>query len=226
MSAPFKSLSKIISRRKPIVFFDFDNTITPFDILDEIIKQFAVGNKWGEIQKKWEAGEMNTLDCLKTQMASVRITKKELFQYLSEIKIDPIFSELLIFLKKKKVPAVIVSDNFDLIIRRILLNNGLSKTIKVYSNKLKLRGNRLITEFPYTNLNCPQCAHCKKTQLLKHGGKFIIYAGDGLSDICPSKHADLVFAKARLLNYLRRNKKPCIKFRTMGDIYSHLSLLN
>ena len=40
----------------------------------------------------------------------------------------------------------------------------------------------------------------------------IIYVGDGRSDICPAKEADIVMAKGVLLKYLRSHKLPCVEF--------------
>ena len=135
MSVQFNSFQQNIPKQTWVVFLDFDNTITSLDVLDGIMKQFAIGQKWKTLQKKWENGEINTLDCLKGQLDEISFTKEKLALYLSQIKIDPGFRKLLSFLKKRDIPVIIVSDNFDIIIKQILKNNRLHKRIKIYSNK-------------------------------------------------------------------------------------------
>ena len=73
------------------VFFDFDNTITHFDVLDDIIKRFAVNKGWKEWEEAWEKGRIGSRRCLKEQMSLVAIGRKELLKYLSGVRIDPYF---------------------------------------------------------------------------------------------------------------------------------------
>ena len=204
------------------VFFDFDNTITFFDVLDDIIERFSVNRDWVAIEKDWKKGEINSRHCLEAQLKSVRVTKKDLLLYLSLVKIDPRFHKFIAILKKEGMKPVILSDNFTFIINYILKNNGISG-VKVYANRLRFSGDRLIPSFPNTNKQCGLCAHCKRRTLKKDiRDKVVIYIGDGRSDICPAEYADLVFAKGTLLSHFRRTKRLCIGFYNIDDIYGYL----
>ena len=204
------------------VYFDFDNTITVFDVLDDIIKRFSINKKWISIEKRWKQGKIGSKECLKRQLASVRISRKELLKYLSSIKLDLHFKKLYAFLKDKGIHPVILSDDFSFIIKRLLLNNDV-KGIKVYSNELKFKKDRLVLSFPHTNNSCFMCAHCKKKNLLKKPfSDKIIYIGDGFSDVCPAKQADIVFAKGSLLKYFRKAQRKCVAIKDLGDVYNRL----
>jgi 2,3-diketo-5-methylthio-1-phosphopentane phosphatase len=208
---------------KCIVFFDFDNTLTSFDILDDIIARFSINKNWVNLERAWQSGKIGSLECLRGQLHSIRITKENLLKYLSKIRIDSNFNKLLILLREKGIKSIIVSDSFSFLIKNILKNNGL-KGIKVYSNRLRLCGDRLIPIFAHNNKKCGRCAHCKKGHFLANGSKNkkIIYIGDGLSDICPAEHADFVFAKDSLLRHFRKARKKCIAFRSLGGVYRYL----
>lgn len=206
---------------KGMVFIDFDNTITTIDVLDDILERFSIDDHWRTLEEKWQAGKMSTKECLEGQLRSVRITRKDMEQYLSTISIDPFFQRLLGFLRQRKVPVVIVSDNFSFMVTRILRNHRISG-VRVYSNGIRLHKDQLIPSFPYQDASCPRCAHCKRRHLLKHGDKTLVYIGDGLSDVCAAEEADWVFAKGRLLDDLRRNRKPCIPFENLGGVYRYL----
>jgi len=204
------------------VYFDFDNTVTEFDVLDDIIQRFSINDDWIVWERDWAAGKIGSRECLRGQLKSVRATRDDLSSYLSEIKVDNDFYRLLAFLRKEDTKPIIVSDSFSFFIKAILDNNGV-KGVKVYANSLKFSGNRLRPSFPHLDAKCSKCANCKKAHLYDNaGGKRMLYIGDGRSDICPAEHADLVFAKGALLKYLRGKNLPCVEFSNLGDVYRYL----
>lgn len=215
---------RLSSLKNCLIFFDFDNTITPFDILDEIISRFSVDKKWEGFEKSWKNGEIGSQQCLESQLKSVRVEKKDLLRYLAKIKIDRHFHELFGILKREGIRPVILSDSFTSLIKPTLENNGV-KGVKIYANAMRFSGQRLIPSFPYRAKGCPRCAHCKKKNLLKKEirDKIIIYIGDGLSDICPAECSDIVFAKSggRLLEHFRKTKRLCLAFDNFKDISNY-----
>jgi len=213
----------MIPPSKHVVFFDFDNTITLFDVIDDIVERFSINEQWHKIEKDWKRGKIGSKECLNGQFNEVRIRKDAFIRYLSTIKIDRYFPKILKLLKGRKIPVAIVSDSSSFTINTILKNNGI-EGIKVYSNRLKFNKDKLFLEFPHFNKRCPKCANCKKTHLRKPDiqDKIIIYVGDGLSDICAAAYADVVFAKASLLKHFKKQKKKCIEFDTLAVVYKYL----
>lgn len=205
-----------------VVFFDFDNTITPFDVFDDMLERFARDDAWVALEKEWKKGRIGSRECLGGQIASIRMPKPSLDKYIKGIKIDPYFKPLRRFLKSKKVKAYVLSDNFDYILRGVLRNHGISD-LEIYSNRLKISGDRLMADFPFNNRKCPSCAHCKTKNLLAKAGRdsTIVYVGDGRSDTCPSEHADLVFAKEYLKEYCREKELPYKPFKGLKDVYEY-----
>lgn len=204
------------------VFFDFDNTLTPFDVLDAIIQRFSVNGQWKVFEQAWKEGRIGSRLCLLGQLSCVRVTKQELSRYLSRIKIDPYFHKFFAMLKREGIKPIILSDSFKPIIESVLKNNGV-QGVEVYANSLRIQRDRLLASFPYRNRRCRRCAHCKKKNLLKKEvqDKIIMYIGDGLSDICPAKNADIVFAKGKLLQHFRKARRLCVGFRDIRDIYNY-----
>ena len=205
------------------VFFDFDNTITPFDVVDSIVETFSVNKNWQDFEAAWKKGRIGSKDCLSGQLRSVRIDKKGLDRYLAGIKVDPYFKKIIALLRKNGVKPVIVSDSFLYFIRSILRNNGI-KDIKILSNTIKLSRGRLIPSFPHQHDSCTICGNCKTGHLAKGRSveKVIVYIGDGLSDLCPSKNSDIVFAKGSLKKYLLKEGKPFISFNDLKDVYNFM----
>jgi len=207
-----------------VVFFDFDNTITTIDVLDDMLERFSRDDRWVRIEDEWKRGRIGSRECLDGQMRGIRITRGRLDKYLTTIKLDPAFKKLLRLCDARNMKAIILSDNFEYILKGILRNNGISG-LDVYCNSLEISGDSLIPGFPYTDRKCGGCAHCKTKNMLANVGRGSrsIYIGDGLSDLCPSRKADLVFAKSTLKERLSSEGVPHVPFNDMRDIYKYLS---
>jgi 2-hydroxy-3-keto-5-methylthiopentenyl-1-phosphate phosphatase len=99
------------------------------------------------------------------------------------------------------------------------------KKFPVYSNKLRFTKDGLIPHFPFMNKKCRTCGHCKASNLLSHAGEkdsFVVYIGDGHSDICPAQYADIVFAKEALLEHYRTKPINCLEYSNLKDVYNYL----
>ena len=217
-----KKKIETIDHKKLSVFFDFDNTITTRDVIDDMLARFSVNDEWKALEDRWLNGEIGSKECLEGQIKGISITREKLDKYLSGVKIDPYFKKIRLLLSSKNIEIIILSDNFDYILNAILENNGISG-IKIYSNQIKIEDNSLKPSFFFRDKECGACAHCKRNNLLTNTGEdFIVaYIGDGHSDICPSKYADLVFAKRDLLKHFTENSLPCIPCDTLKDVYNY-----
>ncbi len=221
-------IARVSRRRSPLalancrVFFDFDNTMTASDVLDDVIRTFSINDDWVALEKAWAAGEIGTKECLEGQMRGIRVTKKKLSRYLAKAELDHSCYKILSFLSKEGIPPVILSDNFTPIIEDILDHHAI-KGVKVYGNALRFYKDRIIPSFPYDNPFCPSCAHCKKIHLTrdKHENKLIVYIGDGRSDFCPAEVSDIVFAKDGLAKHLKKEGRDFIPYTDLGAVYRY-----
>ncbi|MEI7750750.1 MAG: MtnX-like HAD-IB family phosphatase [Candidatus Omnitrophota bacterium] len=204
--------------KPPMVFFDFDNTITSLDVLDSVIGRFSIDQKWMVHEEAWKEGKIGSRQCLEAQLKSVRVTRSVLEEYVKQIPLDSFALKLFRTLRRKGIPFMIVSDSFTVIIRTILRHYGIHQA-KVFANELKFEKDRLIPAFPFHSKNCRRrCAHCKKVHVLEHKDRTTIYVGDGLSDVCPALEADIVFAKDSLASHLEAEGKSHRAFCDLGDV--------
>ena len=207
---------------KPIVFFDFDNTITRGDVLDDLIVRYSRDDGWKRLESRWQKGEIGTLECLDGQMRGIRISKSDLDTYLARIRLDPAFKKILALLRSRNIRTLILTDNFDYIVRRILRHHGITR-VQVHANRIRWQGQRLVPSFPFRSKTCATCAHCKRESMRTcvGGHSMSVYVGDGLSDICAAQCAKLVFAKDNLLAYLRDRKMPHIPYKDLRDVHRY-----
>ncbi|MDD5669936.1 MAG: MtnX-like HAD-IB family phosphatase, partial [Candidatus Omnitrophica bacterium] len=175
-----------IDKKRCVVFFDFDNTVTAVDVLDDMIERFSTDNRWKELEARWKKGEIGSRKCLEGQLEGIRITRKFLNEYLGSIRLDPYFKLLVNFIRHREIRAYIISDNFDYFLKTVLKHNNLCY-FKTFCNSIRLKNRAFFPSFPFPNDSCGLCGHCKKRTLLGrlHHDDFCIYIGDGRSDICP-----------------------------------------
>jgi 2-hydroxy-3-keto-5-methylthiopentenyl-1-phosphate phosphatase len=205
------------------VFIDFDNTITLGDVLDGIIERFAADDRWRSLEEAWAAGTIGARACLEGQMLALRAGWPELARHLAQVRLDPGFAALRDLLRRERIELTVVSDNFDLFVGHILRQHGLAD-VAYRANHLEITGDRLRPSFPFANPACPECAHCKKIHFLPphRDRRRVVFIGDGRSDLCPARHADIVFAKDRLLAYLQAAGIPCRAYRDLGGVVAAL----
>lgn len=209
------------------IYFDFDNTITEFDVLDDIIQRFSLTEEWKVTEEEWRLGRIGSRECLERQFDGVRITREALAAYLRTIKVDASFRPILDLLGRQGIEPIIVSDSFSSLIGPILAHNGIPP-IKTFSNEMRLEGDRPVVSFPYFNSICSRSGNCKCSHLLRRNrpaGTRKIYVGDGQSDICPAANCEILFAKGSLLRHAVKIQRDCHPFETLDAVHAGLQAL-
>ncbi len=217
------------SVQKPVVFSDFDGTITRLDVTDEILEHFA-DHSWHEVEDQWLRAEIGSRECFERQAALVRATVNQLNELIDAIPLDPDFPAFFRFLKAQQLPFYIVSDSFDYVIRRVLKRVGADGELRngrhLFSTGLEFESGGLRATFPHSNHGCNHgCATCKPAIIRKVRKKQqqVIFIGDGLSDRFAVEEADVVFAKHELLAYCRQHGLSCRPFDTFGDVQKEMA---
>jgi len=120
----------------------------------------------------------------------------------------------------------VVSDGLDFYIDFVLRKQGLAD-IPFYSNVMTFHdGKPRSIEYPHANESCNKCGTCKSNILESCQADYrkIVYVGDGYSDLCPARKADLVFAKGILWTRLSEKEQRGVrKYRSFRDVKDFLS---
>jgi len=206
------------------VWIDFDGTITQKDVLDALIDRFAVDESWKEIEQEWNRGEIGSYECLRRQFSLLRISQGELEQFLQTIPVDPGWPMLKGLLENNEVPFGILSDGVETFIQSILRLEG--EEIAVRSNAIRHDGNKIALLCPHFVVTCmSRAAHCKcaSANALRVEDRWTIYIGDGRSDLCAARKADVVFAKSVLARELSREGVRYFGFQNLSDVATTLA---
>jgi len=212
------------------IYSDFDGTIAVHDIGNKLFRKFA-GAKSVEIVGHYLNGTMTARECLTLECAAVPdVTEAELDSFVHEFSLDPSFGAFVEFCRHRNIPLVVLSDGLDFYVERLLKKHGFGG-LPFFSNRLEFvregEVTKMVPSFPHTDAECLLCGNCKRNHILTLSGDddIIVYIGDGISDRCPVRYADIVFAKGSLIRYCQDQNVTYHEFRDFTDVMSRLEVL-
>ena len=211
------------------IFVDFDGTITRQDVGDAMFEHFG-GIRCADIVKDYYREKISAVECLEQEcLACGEVDKVDLDAFVDDQEIDSTFVDFVKFCNSSGLDCTIVSDGMSYYIERILHNNRLAD-VQFFSNALDLvqidstSKVRFKPSFPYTDEDCDRCACCKRNHMLRLSSDddTIVYIGEGYSDRCPARYADVVFAKGDLLKYCQQENISFFEYQTFADVVARL----
>jgi 2-hydroxy-3-keto-5-methylthiopentenyl-1-phosphate phosphatase len=217
-------MSATVRKPRILVLCDFDGTVSTVDMGNEILNRFT-DKGWEEIDRAYCAGEIGSRVAYSRVASLFRGSRAQMLEFvMSRERIDPHFLEFYEFCRENGVDLKIVSDGLDFYIDEILKRNNLHD-IEFFSNVTIFGdGNKLSIEFPRMNDDCEKCGTCKRSVLSEYRSSYdrVVYVGNGYSDVCPAKEADLVFAKEVLYEKFMQDGMACVRYENFRDILAYL----
>lgn len=214
------------------LFVDFDGTITRRDVGEQLFRTFG-GPVCEELVGRYLSGALGAPECFRGEVAAMgRIPVAAMDALIDRQEIDGTFHGLVGFCALQHIEIWILSDGLDYYIRRILTRHGLAD-VPFYANAFSLYDEkddgsaRAAIAFPYRDAECTRCACCKRNIMLTRAGEddIICYAGEGFSDQCPARYADVVFAKDALQTYCREENISYYPYTSFDDVTVRLRVL-
>jgi 2-hydroxy-3-keto-5-methylthiopentenyl-1-phosphate phosphatase len=210
--------------KKILILTDFDGTITTVDLGSQFILKFVTASL-ADIEKAFARGKIGSRIAYERIAERLQGSRKKMLDHILTVeKLDPFFLEFCSLCRDKNIDVKIVSDGFDFYIEAILAKYNLTG-MEYYSNIAVFGAdNSFAVEFPERNDFCGRCGTCKSRILNSYRLIYdkIIYIGDGYSDFCPSRYADMVFAKNLLYQRCEQEGTPCLRFDDFSEINTYL----
>lgn len=212
------------------IFSDFDGTVTIDDVGDALFERFG-GIQCRDIIASYREGLITAAECFRRESAACGVVNiPDMNAFLDAQPIDQTFRDFVRFCRKEDIGLAIISDGMDYYIRRILEREGLGE-VPFFSNRMRLEpagdplNVRFAPEFPYESESCDRCACCKRTVMLTNSGEddILVCIGEGYSDRCPAKYADMIFAKDDFLSWCREEGLPHYEYSSFDDITRRLA---
>mgnify|MGYP001405707935 CR=1 FL=1 len=209
------------------IFVDFDGTITKIDVGDNIFQKFGNANEVNPYQESLMQGKITAFENWTNLFGLVKEWDyPQLKAFIDSVEMDETFTEFVKYCRQNGHELFVLSDGFDLYIKRILSREGLND-IKVISNAWLEDGSKAKLVFPFMDEECKDCANCKRNHIINNSGddEFTVYIGDGTSDRCPAQYCDFVFAKSFLLKFCEKERISYSPYNNFDDVIYKLELL-
>ncbi len=206
------------------IFCDFDGTICPSDVGEQFFRTFAPDDAQ-RIVEEYFRGEINSSQLLRKECAAAGPVSPEAFdRFVGGFQIDQHFPPFVEFCESHGLGVVVLSDGLDRYVRHLLDAAGLER-IPAFANHLVFTPSGGIdVEFPYADAECRDCGNCKRNHMLTLSADedVLVYVGDGYSDRCPVRYADIIFARRRLIAFCQEQNITYQEFRHFGDVQGRL----
>lgn len=209
------------------VVCDFDGTVTTTDTLDLLLNHFAPG-AWEHAEERLQSGEINLLEAMREEFIGLRVPEDQVLAFVLEhAVIREGFPEFVRWIDEAGHRLVIVSAGFRILIDAILARAGLEH-LHVHAGDALFGPNGTVISYPPSSAECVnECGICKTETIATHGpfNGPVVYVGDGYSDRCAAREADLVFARDYLAVFLEREGVAFEPYEDFHDVLSRLRRL-
>src|SRR5438093_911384 len=146
---------------------DFDGTICPHDVSEEILAEFA-SPAWWEIDLEFQRGVIGSRECLTRQGALLSGSRKAMLKFaLERFPIESSFRPFAEWARDAGIEVVVASDGFGFYVEPMLSAAGV-EGVTVYTNDTVMEGGRQPRfSFPNAHPICVGCGTCKMLVVLQ-----------------------------------------------------------
>jgi 2-hydroxy-3-keto-5-methylthiopentenyl-1-phosphate phosphatase len=205
---------------KLLIACDFDGTITQHDTLHLIVARYGDGGLWGRIEPRLRAGELTLEQAMQEEFAGVRATPDQVRELvLAEAGLRAGFPDFVGWVRERGHRLVVLSSGFRSVIDAVLTRWGLGH-LEVASHEAEFTPDGCRLVWADRGERCEVCGRrCKRHDVrTRHAGETLVLIGDGVSDRCVARMADVVFARAHLARDLTADGVPFLPFEDFHEV--------
>lgn len=206
--------------KRLLIACDFDGTITTRDTLHVIVEEFGGRGVWDRLEPKLRRGEISVEQAMTEQFAAVTATRDEVLAAVREASpIRPGFHEFVAWAATAGHRLVVLSSGFRTVIDAVLDEAGI-EGLPVHAHEARFSREGCVLVWAARGEVCPLCSRpCKRHDLATYrADEPVVYIGDGISDRCVARTADLVFARDGLADYFGDEGLPFEPFDDFHDV--------
>lgn len=207
---------------------DFDGTICPKDVSEELLGAFAPPG-WWDVDLEFRRGEIGSRECLIRQASMLEGSRDDMCAFAVErYRVDPTFPPLARWAQGAGLTLTVASDGLGFYIEPMLLAAGV-RGAEVLTNEVTLdrpgAGPRFA--FPNAHPECVGCGTCKMGIVKRKQRDVgpVAFVGEGHTDRYGALYADVVFASKHLVDICRQDGVPFLPWRTFDDVRAGLEAL-
>ena len=209
--------------KQPVIFCDFDGTVTDADNIIAIMKKFAPP-EWIPMKDAILDQQLSIKEGVANMFSLLPVSAREEITsfVLEQARIREGFSEFVQYTRSKNIPLYIVSGGIDFFVNPLLEPYG--PFAAIYCNEAEFSGENIKILFPHACddqcTNTDGCGCCKpsimRTLLAENQTSIVI--GDSITDLQAAKQANLVIARDFLIEKCEELQLPYEPFENFLDV--------
>ena len=214
-----------------VIVCDFDDTAADQNVAVMLLERFGDGKsptghgeEWRHLHQQFLDRRIPLWQYQEYVFSRMSGSREEQAAFVrAHAPLRPGFQELAAFCAEHGVGLAIVSHGLDYYVEAALEEHGLAQVPFYTVETTPVDGGTAFT-YGWTRPGCDWWGNCKcrVVEGYRAQGHEVVYAADGLSDACPARQADFVFARSHLLGFCRREGIPHQEF---SDFYSLIAYL-
>ncbi|MDY0061676.1 MAG: HAD-IB family phosphatase [Myxococcota bacterium] len=208
-----------------IVLVDFDGTLTTrdadFEVADLLLPPERAG-AYLPAAGRYERLELTTRDYYQEWLRVLGCGIAQITAAARRVPLRDDARQLLTL----GLPLRVVSEGLDAYVLPALQAGGLGE-LPVSCNRLDEGPHGLEVHPAAGAVPCPRCLNCKGAHVRRERahGRRVAIVGDGASDLCAAREADLVFARGSLAEHCVREGIPHRRWSSLAEVRTALSSL-
>ena len=207
-----------------MVFCDFDGTITKSDSFVKMLQEFAPQSSQQILSLIYDRS-LTLKEGVKQLLNTIESDRyQQIIDSTADLSIRPGFSELLDFLIAHHIPLVVVSGGLRDMVEAVLKTEVnqqplIERVTAIYAADIDRSGEYLQG---YSQFTSDRELVAKAKIMAQYPASYTIAIGDSVTDINMALKADLVFARDRLVTYLKAENKAYIPWNDFFDVRDYL----
>jgi 2-hydroxy-3-keto-5-methylthiopentenyl-1-phosphate phosphatase len=190
-----------------LVLLDYDGTVTAHECND-LVLQNLTGDAWREPETALQRGLIGHAECFSRQVAMVNVPRTRFMEEIVRAAdLAPGFEQFLRALSVAGARTAVVSAGFREAIEAVWNRHDLP-AVQLFASELVGERPPFVVAYNPALGDCPVCGTgtCKGglARSLRRPGDVLAVFGDGHSDLCMAREADVVFARGALVDLCRR----------------------
>jgi 2-hydroxy-3-keto-5-methylthiopentenyl-1-phosphate phosphatase len=213
----------VFNNKQPVIFCDFDGTITDKDVIMMVMEKFAPPEWHAIVDDIMLHRSLSIKEGVQALFHLLESSQKaEIIDFvLKTVRLRQGFEAFLLFCQQQHIPFIVVSGGVDFFITPIL--EPYKNQLQIFCNQGDFSSPRIRLTMPYLKEDCTacgQCAVCKISilELYPSEAYYRIAIGDSITDLGMTHVADQTFARSKLVTYMREIGKEPLLFETFHDI--------
>lgn len=207
-----------------VICLDFDDTVICNNLTRAVLEAFAAG-EWREDEARYERGEISVEQFNMAAFDRIEpdVTREQLESFAAtHAQPREGLLELGDWATWHGWQVAIVSNGFDVAIDPVLDGLGMTRAPRHYGRTKKTYRWRVRYLSP-RGIEIQRGFKVSYAEAFRNAGDFIVYVGDGASDVPAERMARRVFARSTLLTQLESMDPAPIPFETFHDVIAVLN---